>query len=156
MIVQTRTTAPALRANQPAPPAPPENEPAPPQEEVTLSSRVIRSAVTVAANTIEAGAYYWAGGGTVGGAMRFGAAFNGFSMAYDLGKHFYDKGEGVGPVALGVVSGGAVGGLLGAAKGWGTITLANAFGGGMSGALTAGACLGLGQVIADELGFGKS
>src|SRR5262245_48133271 len=95
MNIQTLSTrTPALRAQQPAPPAPPESEP---QDQVTLGGRLLRGVGTVAKDTLESAAYFLGGRGTIEGGMLFGAVYEGTSLAIDLGRkaHAGDSDTGV-------------------------------------------------------------
>ena len=126
---------------------------APQPDEPKEKYTALDALVTVGKNAATYGLFYYAGGGTMGGTMAFGAGWHGTTAAMDMGEFAYKsaKAEGAGRFATGaitttgVLAGAAVGAGFGALNGWATFTLATAMGGGIPGALAAGAALGAGE-----------
>jgi hypothetical protein len=131
----------------------PSNDPQQPEPQESFS--LIGAGLTVLSRAADSGIYYYGGGGTMAGTMQFGALVGGVNGAIEGGILGYQRGEGSKlATAGGAALGGAFGAGTGALKGWSTYVLASAFGGGVGGAVMAGAALGVGEVAADAL-FGK-
>lgn len=131
------------------------NQPDPQQPEPEEKFSFVDAGLTVLNRAANSGLYYYGGGGTMAGTMQFGALVGGVNGAIDGGIMGYQRGEGSKAATVGgAVLGGAFGAGGGAITGWSTYVLASAFGGGVGGALMAGAALGVGEVAADAL-FGK-
>ena len=132
----------------------------PPPQQPEQKDSFLRSAlvagVRVASSAAESGLYYYGGGGTMGGCVTFGAVYNGVSYAIDGAQAAKQQDLSAKRVALESLKFGALGAGAGALQGWSTFVLASAFGGGLQGALLAGATLGVGDVIGDALFSKKS
>lgn len=148
-----RTQLPTAQNQQnPAPQGP--EQPEGPENKDSFWSSALHAGATIANRAGESGLYYLGGGGTMGGCIAFGAAYQGISGAIDGGVIGYQARHTKGAAANGAILGGLIGAGSGTLQGWSTYVLATACGGGLGGALIAGAALGTGQVVADAL-FGK-
>ncbi|MFN8609444.1 MAG: hypothetical protein U0931_18040 [Vulcanimicrobiota bacterium] len=134
----------------------------------SFAHSALDAAVTIGSSAVKNAFFYWGGGGNLGGTMLFTGVYYGTSGALEGGQLVHntikqleeERGEKASrPAAIGLTTGGvlagaALGGGYGALQGWATFTLAQAMGGGIPGALAAGAAVGVGQVVADRV-FGK-
>ncbi|MBS2035739.1 hypothetical protein JST97_12180 [bacterium] len=136
--------------------------------EDSFAHTALDAAVTIGSSAVKNAFFYWGGGGSLGGTMTFTGAYYGTSGAIEGGQLVYgtikqieeEKGDKaprsatIGLTTAGVLGGAALGAGFGALQGFATFTLTQAMGGGIPGALAAGAAVGLGQVVADRV-FGK-
>jgi hypothetical protein len=167
MQVQNNNTQPA-KFSLPKPnvqQAPESPEPSKGGGDDSFAHSALDAAFTIGGNAVKNAFFYWGGGGTMAGTMVFTGAYYGTSGALEGGKLVYktiqqvseEKGEKapraatIGLTAGGVLGGAALGAGYGALQGWATFTLAQAMGGGIPGALAAGAAVGVGQVVVDRV-----
>lgn len=127
--------------------------PSPEEPKESFASKAGGALYTVASRTLDSVLYTWAGGGTMAGTITAGAIIDGVGGAVDGALMGYQRSKETGhPLASTAAYGLALGGVsagLGAAKGWSTFVLGQAFGGGLGGAVLAGAALGVGEAAAD-------
>lgn len=131
----------------------------------SFAHSALDAAFTIGSSAVKNAFFYWGGGGSLGGTMAFTGTYYGTSGAIEGGQLVYgtikkleeEKGEvaprgaTIGLTTAGVLGGAALGAGFGAVQGWATFTLAQAMGGGIPGALAAGAAVGVGQVVAERV-----